>query len=53
MFLRIIAASLSRNPRRKILAGAALAIGMAGNIRGQTLRAFDKEEMAGILQKLA
>jgi len=30
-----------------------LAIGMAGNIRGQTLRAFDKEEMTGILKKLA
>ena len=30
-----------------------LAIGVAGNIRGQTLRAFDKEEMSGILKKLA
>jgi len=30
-----------------------LAIGMAGNIRGQTLRAFDKDEMTGILKKLA
>ena len=31
----------------------ALAIGMAGNIRTQTLRAFSKEEMDGILGKLA
>lgn len=30
----------------------ALAIGMAGNIRGQTLRAFSKDEMNGILQRL-
>jgi uncharacterized protein with GYD domain len=29
-----------------------LAIGMAGNLRGQTLRAFDKQEMTGVLQKL-
>ena len=29
-----------------------LAIGMAGNIRGQTLRAFSKDEMNGILSKL-
>ena len=31
----------------------ALAIGMAGNIRTQTLRAFSEEEMDGILGKLA
>ncbi len=31
----------------------ALAIGMAGNIRTQTLRAFSKDEMDGILGKLA
>jgi uncharacterized protein with GYD domain len=31
----------------------ALAIGVAGNIRGQTLRAFNKDEMNGILSKLA
>jgi uncharacterized protein with GYD domain len=31
----------------------ALAIGAAGNIRMQTLRAFSKEEMNGILGKLA
>lgn len=30
----------------------ALAIGMAGNIRTQTLRAFTKEDMNGILGKL-
>ena len=30
-----------------------LAIAMQGNIRGQTLRAYDKEEMSGILKKLA
>jgi uncharacterized protein with GYD domain len=30
----------------------ALAIGVAGNIRGQTLRAFNKDEMNGILTKL-
>lgn len=29
-----------------------LAIGVAGNLRGQTLRAFGKEEMSGILKKL-
>lgn len=31
----------------------ALAIGMAGNIRTQTLRAFSKDEMNGVLAKLA
>ena len=31
----------------------ALAIGMAGNIRTQTLRAFSKDEMDAILGKLA
>jgi uncharacterized protein with GYD domain len=30
----------------------ALAIGMAGNIRTQTLRAFSRDEMSGILAKL-
>ena len=30
----------------------ALAIGAAGNVRGQTLRAFSKDEMDGILAKL-
>jgi uncharacterized protein with GYD domain len=31
----------------------ALAIGSAGNVRTQTLRAFTKDEMSGILAKLA
>ena len=31
----------------------ALAIGSAGNVRTQTLRAFSKDEMKGILGKLA
>jgi uncharacterized protein with GYD domain len=31
----------------------ALAIGVSGNIRTQTLRAFSKDEMNGILAKLA
>ena len=30
-----------------------LAIGSAGNIRGQTLRAFSRDEMNGILGKMA
>jgi uncharacterized protein with GYD domain len=30
----------------------ALAIGAAGNIRGQTLRAFSKDEMDGILGRM-
>jgi len=30
-----------------------LAIGMAGNIRGQTLRAFTKEEMGAIIKKMS
>jgi uncharacterized protein with GYD domain len=30
-----------------------LAIGMAGNVRTQTLRAFSKDEMNGILGKMA
>lgn len=30
-----------------------LAVAGAGNIRGQTLRAYTKEEMSGILKKLA
>jgi uncharacterized protein with GYD domain len=29
-----------------------LAVGMAGNVRGQTLRAYGKDEMSGILKKL-
>ena len=30
-----------------------LAIGAAGNVRTQTLRAFSREEMSGVLAKLA
>ena len=30
-----------------------LAIGAAGNVRSQTLRAFSKEDMTGILAKMA
>ncbi len=29
-----------------------LSLSMAGNLRGQTLRAYDKAEMSGILKKL-
>ena len=31
----------------------ALAVAMAGNVRGQTLRSYSKQEMEGILKKLA
>lgn len=40
-------------PDDKSATAFALAIGIAGNIRTQTLRAFSKEEMNGILAKLA
>jgi uncharacterized protein with GYD domain len=30
----------------------ALAVGMAGNVRGQTLRSYSKAEMEGILKKI-
>ncbi len=40
-------------PDDKSATAFALAIGVAGNIRTQTLRAFSKEEMNGILGKLA
>ena len=39
-------------PDDKSATAFALAIGVAGNIRTQTLRAFSKEEMNGILGKL-
>lgn len=32
--------------------GFALSIGMAGNVRTQTLRAFSRQEMSGILGKM-
>lgn len=34
-------------------AAFAMAVGAAGNVRSQTLRAFTKEEMSGILAKLS
>jgi len=34
------------------MSACVLAIGMAGNVRGQTLRAYPKAEMEGILKKL-
>ncbi len=40
-------------PDDKSATAFALAIGAAGNIRTQTLRAFSKEEMNGILAKMA
>ena len=40
-------------PDDKSATAFALAIGAAGNIRTETLRAFSKEEMNGILGKLA
>ncbi len=39
-------------PNGESMSAFSLAISMAGNLRGQTLRAFDKEEFSGILQKL-
>ncbi len=40
-------------PDDKSVTAFALAIGAAGNVRTQTLRAFTKEEMNGILGKMA
>lgn len=34
------------------MSAVALAIGAAGNVRGQTLRAYSKEEMDGVIKKL-
>ena len=39
-------------PNGETMSAFSLAIGMAGNLRGQTLRAFGREEMSGILKKL-
>mgnify|MGYP001544990947 FL=1 len=39
-------------PDDKSAAAFAMAVGAAGNVRSQTLRAFSKEEMNGILAKL-
>ena len=40
-------------PDDKSATAFALAIGAAGNVRTETLRAFSKEEMNGILAKMA
>lgn len=40
-------------PDDKSATAFALAIGAAGNVRTETLRAFSKEEMNGILGKMA
>ena len=40
-------------PDESSITALTLAIGSAGNIRTQMLRAFNKEEMKGILAKLA
>ena len=39
-------------PNDEAVTAFALAIGAAGNVRTESLRAFSKEEMAGILGKL-
>jgi uncharacterized protein with GYD domain len=40
-------------PDPESMTALGLAIGSAGNVRTQTLRAFNKDEMNGILRKLA
>ncbi|MDA1117633.1 MAG: GYD domain-containing protein [Proteobacteria bacterium] len=40
-------------PDGQSMSAFSLAVGMAGNIRGQTMRAFTREDMTGILKKLA
>jgi uncharacterized protein with GYD domain len=40
-------------PDEASITAFALAIGMGGNVRTHTMRAFSKDEMNGILQKLA
>jgi uncharacterized protein with GYD domain len=40
-------------PDEASMTALGLAIGAAGNVRTQTMRAFSKEEMNGILRKLA
>ena len=39
-------------PDEASMTALGLAIGAAGNVRTQTMRAFSKEEMSGILRKL-
>ena len=40
-------------PDDKTATAFSLAVGMAGNVRTQTLRAFNREEMDGVLGKLS
>jgi len=40
-------------PNDETATAFSLAIGSAGNIRGQTLRAFSRDEMNGILGQIA
>lgn len=44
---------IAEAPEDASLSAFALAVGSAGNIRGQTLRAHSKDEMNAILAKLA
>ncbi len=39
-------------PNDEAMTAFALAVGSAGNVRTQTLRAFDRSEMTGILAKM-
>ena len=45
--------SIIEAPNDESATAFALAIGAAGNVRTQTLRAFSKDEMNGILAKMA
>ena len=45
--------AIFESPDESSITALTLAIGSAGNIRTQMLRAFNKEEMKGILGKLA
>lgn len=45
--------SIIEAPDDKSATAFALAVGAAGNVRTQTLRAFSKDEMNGILGKMA
>jgi uncharacterized protein with GYD domain len=45
--------TITEAPDDKSATAFALAVGAAGNVRTQTLRAFSKEEMDGILGKMA
>ena len=39
-------------PNAEAISALALAVGMAGNVRAQTLAAFNRDQMQAILQKL-